>query len=76
MGPDTVCSLKTEISLAIPKSSILLSWMCTIIHLLNGHLLIPHYVIGTVVGTLGMARNKLEISHCPGAYVSDWGVRY
>lgn len=44
--------------------------MHTITHLLNGHLLILYYVIGTILGTLGTAGNEIETYHCPGAYVS------
>lgn len=44
--------------------------MHTIIHLLHGHLLMPYFVIGTILGTLGTVGNKIEISHCPRAYVS------
>ena len=53
MSLDAVCSLKRELSFAFPRSSIHLSWMHIIIHLLYGHLLIPYYVIGTILGTLG-----------------------
>lgn len=43
--------------------------MHTTIHLFNGHILTPSYVIGIILGDGGTAGNKIDISCCHGACI-------
>lgn len=45
--------------------------MHTIIHLFNGHLLTPFYVIGIILGDGGTAGNKIDIFCCLWACVPN-----